>query len=200
MPPRRSQALAAALLAAFLAGATILSAQPLPPAPEDRRRALGDWLVEHVGEEDGGRIVRLTREADDYRVEYHFAFWRGNAGPVRGGSVFRLNAMCGAMESRPDAAAEPPAAQVRAELADHLDRCGIAPADAAAALGGFERAYALASAWAEEAAAATAAEAAAIADYGADMIADENMVMDMDAAVDMNATVDANMTGAGEPQ
>lgn len=184
MPLRRrlSCLLAASLVAAAAAG---LYAQPFDPV-EDRRRAVGDWLIEHVGEEDGGRLVRMSRERDDYRVEYSRAFWRGNAGPVHGASVMRLNGLCGGFDSPQDPAAAVPAATIRAELADQLARCGVADAEAAAALEGFERAYALVSEWAQQAAAITAAEAQAIADYG----------MDMDMGADANMTMtDENMTG-----
>ena len=200
-PRRRSRAFAIALPLAALAAGALASAQPFAEV-EDRRRAVGDWLVEHVGEEDGGRLVRMIRESGDYSVDYRIAFWRGNAGPVRGGSVLRLNGMCGGFESRPDPAADVPADEVRAELARHLASCGVGDEEAASTLEGLERAYALVSAWAGEAAAATAAEAAAVAEYGADPMADENMAMPADdnMVIDMNMTADANETGADEPQ
>ena len=156
MPPRRFRALLIAMAVAAIAGGGVLFAQPFA-AVEDRRRAVGDWLVEHVGEEDGGRLVRMTREGDDHVIEYRVGFWRGNPGPVRGGTVMRLNGMCGGYQSPPDPGAAAPAATIRAELAGHLAQCGVTGEAAAATLEGFERAYALVSAWAEDAAAATAA-------------------------------------------
>jgi len=204
MPPlRRFHVFAIALPLVALAAGALASAQPFA-APEDRRRAVGDWLVEHVGEEDGGRLVRMIREGEDYSVDYRIAFWRGNAGPVRGGSVLRLNGMCGGFESRPDPAADVPADEVRAELARHLASCGVGDEAAASTLEGLERAYALVSAWAGEAAALTAGEAGAVVGYGADMGVGENMSLDADIT-DMNhggepeAGTDLNATEAGNP-
>ena len=194
MPLRLNSPLLAALLLAAAAGG--LYAQPFAPAV-DQRRAVGDWLVEHVGEDDGGRLVRMTREGDDHNVEYRIGFWHGNPGPVRGGTVMRMNSMCGEYESPAESGpAAPPPTAVRGELVDRLARCGVSDEAAAATLQGFERAYALLSAWAEEAAAVTSAEAQAIADYGAetamDVMHDPNMVienMNLDAEpTDMNAT------------
>ncbi len=198
--PRRHLAYASPLLAAAFAGGSCLAAQPFAEV-EDRRRAVGDWLVEHVGEEDGGRLVRMTREGDDHNVEYRIGFWRGNAGPVRGGTVMRLNGVCGDYESPVDPAPLP-AEAVRAELADRLAACGVAGAQAAATLQGLERAYALVTEWAEAAAAVTAAEAEAVADYGLDMGMDTDMtVTDMNhsAGSEPDPATDLNATDAGDP-
>ncbi len=181
----RALSLAAPLLLTALAGAAILAAQPAPA--EDRRRAVGDWLVEDVAEEDGGRIVRMTRDADDYRLEYHMSFWRGNSGPNRSASAQRFTCMRGDGEGGDEARAEVNPAGLRARLAAYLAACEASPQEVEAALQGFERAFALAAAWGEDAEASTAAEAAAIADYGMEMT-DANLSMDM--AVDTNATVD----------
>ena len=200
MPRRRPLTLALPLLAASFAGGSFLAAQPFAEV-EDRRRAVGDWLVEHVGEEDGGRLVRMTREGDDHNVEYRIGYWRGNPGPVRGGTVMRLNGVCGDYESPVDPAPLP-AAAVRAELADRLAACGVADAQAAATLQGLERAYALVAAWAEEAAAVTAAEAEAVADYGMDMGMDADMTvtdMNYSAESDPAPATDLNATDAGDP-
>lgn len=188
MPRTRTPAFAAALLLTGLAGAAILAAQPAPG--EDRRRAVGDWLIEDVAEEDGGRIVRMTRTADDYSLEYHVSFWRGNARPNRGASAQRLTCLRGGEEGGTEAADAAQASALRARLADYLAACEASPQEAEAALEGFERAFALASAWAEEAEAATAAEAAAIANYGMEMTTNANLAMDM--AMDTNMIVDAD--------
>lgn len=174
--------------ATLLAGAAFVSAQPA--AHEDRRRAVGDWLVEHVAEDDGGLVVRMSREGDDYRLEYREAFWRGNYGPARGFQAARLNCARGGEAGGPDEAPQLAAGEVRRRFADDLAECGASPQEVDAALRGLEGAYALASDWAEEAAAATRAEAEAIADFGNDMMADDNMAMDFDG----NMTVDTNMT------
>jgi hypothetical protein len=200
MPRRRPLILAWPLLAAALAGGSFLAAQPFAEV-EDRRRAVGDWLVEHVGEEDGGRLVRMTREGDDHNIEYRIGFWHDNPGPVLGGTVMRFNGMCGGYESPSDGRIAA-AAAVRAELAGHLAQCGVSAEAAAATLQGFERAYALVAAWAEEAEAASAAHGQAIADYGNDMITDADMTGV--EWVDMNATdasmTDTNYTADPEPE
>lgn len=199
MPRLRTSILAGPLLAAALGG-TFLAAQPFAEV-EDRRRAVGDWLVEHVGEEDGGRLVRMTREGEDHNIEYRIGFWHGNPGPVLGGTVMRFNGLCGDYESPADGRVAT-AAAVRAELAAQLAQCGVADAAAAATLEGFERAYALVAAWAGEAEAASAAHGQAIADYGNDMIIDADM-SGMESA-DMNATdaimTDTNYTADPEPE
>lgn len=191
MSPRPRRLALAAVSLAGMAGAVIALAQP--DGARDRRRAVGDWLVEDVAEDDGGRIVRMTRTADDYSLEYHASFWRGNSAPARGASAQRLNCMRGGEEGGDDRARDPRAPELRARLAGYLAECEIPPGEVDAALEGFERAFALASVWAREAAAATAAEAAAIADYGAE--ANINMSMDANLGRAIDDTTPANSTG-----
>src|SRR5688572_1400602 len=59
-------------LAAAAAGLALLPAAL--SATEDRRRAVGNWLIEDIGEdEDGRRTVRMIREEGDYRLEYEMS-------------------------------------------------------------------------------------------------------------------------------
>ena len=152
----------------FVAGpAAAALAQPFPPEPPDRRRNLGGWLVEHVGEEDGGRIVRMSRERDGIRLEYDAVFWRGNYGIYMHSAAKRPGLSCGTDQWRQAWGTTVPAEAVRARLAAHLADCGTAPAQVAAALQGFEPAFRLAARWVRQAEALTAAEIQAIVDYGA---------------------------------
>lgn len=164
-------AAAALLLLLAQAGAAEAGrlAQPDPPAPaqaptHDRHRTVQGWLVEDVAEDDGGRLVRMTRTAGGWRVEVYAAFWHGNDGIIREVSAAGP-AGCGNGEQL-DRHRTPAAAGLRALLTRTLSDCGASPATVRAALRGLEPAYALADAWSAEAAAATAAEAARIADYG----------------------------------
>lgn len=145
----------------------------------DRSRAVDGWLVEDRAESDGGRLVRLSRQAQGARIQYFVAFWRGNDGRVQGTLVERSDCTDGEEIGR-HVILE--ASAVRAMLAGHLAGCGVAPRRIEAALGGFEPAYALALDWARDAEAATAAEAAAIAEYGNHADASDDMtVLDSDA-------------------
>jgi hypothetical protein len=173
----RSIIVAAALCFAACAGTTAAFAQPFPPEPPDQRRAVGDWLVEHQAESDGGRIVRLTRAHNDHILEYHVTFWRGNAGPYSHASIVHADQGCGSKDWRRDPAGDiwgpepdvPATAKiVRAGLAEALAACGAAEQEVAAAFGGFEAAFELASAWAEVGRRATLAEMEAIENYGRD--------------------------------
>ena len=163
-----------ALLATALAGGAMVSAQPAEDERVDRRRAVGGWLVEFVSESDGGYVVRMSRDGDDYRLKYHEVFWRGNYGAVRSITTRLLDCGGSGEESGADADPTVVAAELRRRFADQLADCGAEQAEIAAALRDLEPAFAVASNWAGEAAAMTAAENAAIAAYG-----EENMAMDM---------------------
>lgn len=149
-----------ALLAA-LAGGAIVAAQP---GSRDRHRTVEGWLVEDVAEEDGGRLVRMSRTSGPYRLEYHAAFWHGNDGVIQ--HVSAIGAGCGG-SGAPDRHLIFHVDEIRARLAAGLAECAAPPGAVRAALRGVEPAYLLALAWSRDAAAATAAEAAAIANYGA---------------------------------
>jgi hypothetical protein len=171
----RSTLLSAALLFATSVE-TAAIAQPFPPEPADVRRAVGDWLVEHQAESDGGRIVRLTRAHSDHILEYYVSFWRGNAGPYSHASVERVGEGCGSETWqrdpaggdlwRPESDVPAKAKIVRARLAEALAECGAGEDEVAAALAGFEPAFELASAWEEVGRLATLAEMKAIENYG----------------------------------
>ena len=150
-------------------------AQPFPPQPEDQRRAVGGWLVEHLAESDGGRIVRMTRVHDDRVLEYYVSFWRGNGGPLSHASI-GSGADCGTSgDWRRDPASDIWRAEddlpgvtrtVRATFAQALAACGATPEEITATLAGFENAFALAAEWSEVGRLATLAEIDAIANYG----------------------------------
>src|SRR6187399_2981039 len=69
------------------AAALLLLAQGAAEAPSahvhDRHRSVEGWRVEDVAEDDGGRLVRMTRTAGGWRLEFYAAFWRGNDGIIR---------------------------------------------------------------------------------------------------------------------
>lgn len=188
-------------------GIATVVAQPFPPQPEDQRRAVGDWLVEHMAESDGGRIVRMTRVHNDQVLEYHVAFWRGNGGPVSHVSVERAGQGCGGGDWRRDSRSDIWRAEddvpgvtrtVRASFASALAECGAAREEVSAALAGFEPAFRLAADWTEVGRLATLAEIEAIENYGRDTnAADENMAAIAEAEADLNET-DAMMTDMNE--
>lgn len=132
---------------------------------EDRRRNVEGWLVEDLAEQDGGRLVRMRRQAGSAHIRFSVAFWRGNEGRIQATLVERSDCTDGEELGRHTV---PEPAALRALLAHHLGACAVARERVASALTGFEAAYALLRAWADEAEAATRAEAGAIAAYGAE--------------------------------
>lgn len=159
------------MLLSIAIAASLSAVQPEPPAAAaqaaDRHRAVGDWRVESAAEDDGGRIVRMTRRGAGYSLHYETWYWHGNARTYRRAAAMRGD--CGHEgEEGLDRAANPSAREVRAALAARLAWCDAPLREVRAALRGFGRAFALAYAWGLEAEAATAAEAAATGNYGAE--------------------------------
>jgi hypothetical protein len=149
-----------ALLAAALAAGPAWAGEP---AQRDRIRTIKGWLVEDRAEQDGGRLVQLSRTIQGLRLQYSAAFWRGNGGRIQSTLVERSDCTTGETLDRN---AVPDAKAMRALLTAHLAECAVPPRQIETALRGFEPAYALAEAWARDAGAATTAEAAAIAEHG----------------------------------
>ena len=193
------------------AALTLLALVPvaLSAQSDERRRAVGDWLVEDVYDDNGGRILRVSRESGDYRIDYHLSFGPDQtAYGSQGFLVWRLNCGQGEEESLGGGLGGMEAAAVRSRLAGYLARCETPNAEAAQLLGGFEPALRLAAEWGAEteAAAVSAGSAldaadAAFAENDVAMAADalENaadMAMDMnvDAATDMDMSVEMNST------
>ncbi len=187
----------AASAAMLVVAPVALSAQS-----DDRRRAVGNWLVEDVGDGDGGRAVRMTREDGDYSVDYHMSFAPGAADhPSQGFMVWRLTCGQGGEESL-DGASAGQARAIRGRLVDYLERCDAPANERESLLRDFDRAFALLAEWAGEARTAVAAgdslEAAADAMDAADnafAAADNAMdyAADMNMSTDMNATTDMDM-------
>ena len=75
------------------------------------------WTVIDIAQEDGGRLVRLSRKTRGVRIQYSATFWRGNGGALRSTLVERSD--CTAGETLPRGA-EPDSATVRSHLAAHL--------------------------------------------------------------------------------
>src|SRR4051794_33903529 len=74
-------------LALGCAAATLILAGTAPaarpdPVP-DRHRAVAAWTVERHGEDDGGYVVALSRDAGTIHLRYAAAFWRGNDGRIQ---------------------------------------------------------------------------------------------------------------------
>lgn len=134
-----------------------------PPAQGDRSRTIKGWLVEDVAEQDGGRLVQLSRGSRGLRIQYSAAFWRGNHGRIQ--SILVEVSDCTNGETL-DRNAVPDAKAVRVLITAHLTECAVPPRRIEATLRGFESAFALALAWARDAEAATIAEAEAIAGEG----------------------------------
>jgi len=147
------------------------------PDRDDERRALGDWLAESYGEEELSRAIRVSRVVGPLAFEYYASFWHGNRGPYFQVSVRRDDALCGEEDWRrdessdvwrpePDVAAA--ARDARARMAAAFETCGTTAEETAAALAGFERAFAAAAPWAEQDRRHVLAVSRAIADYGAE--------------------------------
>ena len=128
-----------------------------------RQRAVAGWQVAYIAESDGGRLIRMHRRANGIRLQFHIAFWRGNAARIQGTLIERSDCTDG---DEVDPSLRPQDRHVRALFERHLATCAATPAQARAALSGFAQAHALAARWADEAEAATDAERRAIADYG----------------------------------
>ena len=185
------------------ASAAILVAVPvaLSAQSDDRRRAVGDWLVEDVRDEDGGRTLRLLHEDGDYSLDYHVSFTPGAASyPSQGFMVWRLNCGQGGEESLDGGLDSLEARTIRGRLVQYLDRCTAPAAERDAMLRDFDRAFALLAEWAPESQAAALAEegmdaagnaidmAGEIVENMADMALDETMSTDMNMAMDMDMT------------
>jgi hypothetical protein len=132
--------------------------RPTFPERGDERRAIGDWLVESYGEEELSRAVRVGRVFGPFEVHHSVSFWHGNRGPYFSVEARRDGTRCGGEDWRRDEASDvwraetdvaAAARDVRARLAAALETCGAMPEEGAAALAGFERAYAVAARWAE---------------------------------------------------
>jgi hypothetical protein len=145
--------------------ALLLLAALVQPADERvmRQRTVAGWLVADIAESDGGRLVRMHRRAGGIRLQFHIAFWRGNARRIQATLIERSDCTDGD-EVDPDLL--PQDRTIRALFERHLSTCAATPAEARAALSGFAQAHAFAARWADEAEAATNAERRAIADYG----------------------------------
>lgn len=142
--------MAGASLLAALAAAAFAAAEP---PHGDRHRIVQGWLVEDRAEEDGGRLVRMTRTSGPWRLEYQAAFWHGNDGVIR--RVSALGEECGSDEAL-DRHARHRVAEIRARLTAALAACAAPPSAVRAALRGLEPAYALAMAWERDSARAAA--------------------------------------------
>jgi hypothetical protein len=156
----RARRVLPALLAAALAAGTASSGAP---AQRDRSRTIKGWLIEDVSEQDGGRLVQLSRTTHGLRLQYSAAFWRGNGGRIHSTLVERSDCTAGETLDR-NAVPDPKA--MRTLLTAHLTECAVPPRQIQAALRGFDLAYAIAQEWARDADAATVTEAAAIAEHG----------------------------------
>lgn len=129
----------------------LLAAAPYP----DRHRTIAGWSVGDVAEQDGGRLVRMERNAGGYHLQFQAAFWRGNDGRIQSLLVEHSDCTDGDELGRH---AAPRAAEIRALFARRLAECGASPARIAQLLRGLEPAWRLASAWADAADAAARAE------------------------------------------
>lgn len=134
-------------LAALVAAPAL--AQPIPSAPPDRREVVAGWRVQHVGDEEMGRDVRLTLDRSGVSIVHYANYWHGNGGTYYGLSIDRRGQGCAADEWRapepaPPSATEAAAAgqRLRARLAGHLAECGLDARQVDALLQGFTQAYA----------------------------------------------------------
>lgn len=135
----------------------------------DQRRVVQGWQVENVAEDDGGRIVRMTRRVGPYVLAYGISFWRANPGPLAQADMdLPDQRSCGHAEWRrdpgsanlwrPETGLAARAGAVRELFRQGLAACHVAAGQAAAALRGFDQAFALTARWAEASRRATIAE------------------------------------------
>jgi hypothetical protein len=186
-------------LAAFAASTGLLILAPMASSAQDeeRRRAVGDWLVEDVFDDNGGRILRMTRESGDYRLDYHLNLGGGLPEDLsQGFLVWRLNCGQGGEESLGGGTSGIEAAAVRRRLTDYLARCDTPESEAADLMRDFDRGFSLLSEWRAEAEAVwgDVENAAAAAEAAADSM-ELNMTDDM-GMTDMNSTAGEAMHAA----
>ena len=189
---------------AFAGTAALLILAPVALSAQDgeRRRAVGDWLVEDTFDEAGSRILRISRESGDYRLDYHRNLGGGlPEDQSQGFLVWRLNCGQGGEESLAGTGGAE-AAEVRRRFADYLVRCDTPQAEAADLMRDFDRGFALLTEWRAEAEAVWGSieNAAAAAEAAADSMDADRSVIDGMGEVDMsdmNMTVDDGM-GATE--
>ena len=187
----RALVLAAASAFAVLGGAALLAAQPSSETSEhwttgERRRAVGDWLVEDAADPGHGWEVSLQREADEYMIHYQILLNALQAPTVENYEILYLD--CdrhgdeGIESGRPYGEHD----KVSDRVVETLVSCAMPREAAEEAVQGFERAYALATRWADEREAEMAAERAAGGGEG-EMSTEINVAESMDMAVDMNS-------------
>lgn len=197
---RRTFAFAAMSAFALLGGAAPFAAQPSSKTREhwttgERRRAVGDWLVEDAADPGHGWEVSLQREADEYMIHYQILLNGLGAPRVEGYEVLYLD--CDRHGGEGIESGRPERDRPRDQMVDTLVSCAMPREAAEAAVQGFERAYALADRWADEREVEMAAyQAAAAAEE--EMSIDMNAADSMDMAVDMNAT-EMNWTADVDP-
>ncbi len=175
------------------ASAAILVIAPvaLSAQSDDRRRAVGDWLVEDVGDGSGGRTLRIMREEGDFSLDYHMNISPGaDDFASQGFMVWRLNCGQGGEESLDGGVSRVEARAIRARLAEYLGRCETPAPQSEALLRDFDRAFALLTEWAPEARASALADSGMAAGDNDMAMADyiEGTDMNMDMGMDMNAT------------
>ena len=157
-------ALAPAVLLWLSASSLAAPAEPT----SSRSRTVGGVRIETRAEEDGGRLVRLSRRRDGYRFEYHLGFWRGNGG-VYVGAAFRRG-RCRSGDADMLAPLDVALARSRLDqwLGAYLRECPLSRAREDELRRALAAGWPLFDAWAREAAAVTEQEAEAILRYGAD--------------------------------
>jgi hypothetical protein len=134
----------------------------------DQRRVVQGWHVSNLAEDDGGRLVRMTRRVGRYVLVYDISFWRGNPGPLAQACVGPANGEpCvnnqwpgddGPNPWRPQTNLAARSRAVRATFTEGLAGGHVAPGRVAAAKRGFDSAFALTARWAELSRRSTLAE------------------------------------------
>ena len=149
--------------------------QPATPPPRhtylipDQRRVVQGWHVSNAAEEDGGRLVRMTRRVGRYVLVYDISFWRANPGPLAQANVglpdgdqcaydeWRRDPDAGNLW-RPETNLAARSRAVRAVFTRGLAGCHISIGRIAAAMRGFDSAFALVAHYAELSRRSTIAE------------------------------------------
>lgn len=138
--------IAAFALAALVAAPAL--AQPMPPAPPERREIVAGWRIQHLNDDESGRDVRMMLARNGFAITYYANYWHGNSSPYYGLSIDRRGQGCAGGEWRDEPPRGfPPArpgegARLRARLVRDLAECGLGARQADALLQGFTPAYA----------------------------------------------------------
>jgi hypothetical protein len=127
-----------------LLAAALLAAEPVYA---DRILTVSGWTIADRAEQDGGRLVTLSKSGRGWTIEHRFALWHGNGG-IYVGATFHWNG-CDSGESD---GLFPWDETVTTEILglrtrDYMEECSLSEAEQRAVLAGLARANQTAQRW-----------------------------------------------------